>query len=413
MGNAWYGQTNPDAELRSDSITSLKQLETRPTPHGQPSPNRRWGSSASSAQSDVFPLHVCLTIKSKTLPRHHTVGTIKAEGRRRAPSDYEMEKNLDHRLMLAVYFITFITGLPANILACYAFIQKFRQKPTPIDILLLNLTISDLIFLIFLPFKIKEAADGMEWNLAKFLCPLSGFIFYATIYNSTFFLMGISVERFLGVAYPIKYKLHRRPLYAVIASVIFWVFSLSHCSIVYIMEYYNSTNVSEQQRVNSCYKDFTQEQLKILLPVRLELFLVLFCIPFLICTFCYINFIRILCKLPHFSQQKRKQAVGLSVGTLLVYILCFGPYNVSHVVGFVTGASPTWRNYALLFSTFNACLDPIVFYFSSSTLRKLLKNIFKRLLVRLQMTCCYKYLYCLHWSCGGTEEVTQSSNETS
>ncbi|MFT7800512.1 hypothetical protein Z043-117126 [Arapaima gigas] len=328
-----------------------------------------------------------------------------------------MEKNLDHRLMLAVYFITFITGLPANILACYAFIQKFRQKPTPIDILLLNLTISDLIFLIFLPFKIKEAADGMEWNLAKFLCPLSGFIFYATIYNSTFFLMGISVERFLGVAYPIKYKLHRRPLYAVIASVIFWVFSLSHCSIVYIMEYYNSTNVSEQQRLsvvyivpyynpqgdgnfispvpqNICYENFTNEQLKVLLPVRLELCLVLFCIPFLICSFCYINFVRILCKLPHISRRKRQRAIGLSLGTLVVFVLCFGPYNVSHIVGFATGKSPDWRQIALIFSTFNACLDPFIFYFSSSAVRNALRRFLASLAGRLKVPTCSRAYCC-------------------
>uniref|UniRef100_A0A8C9TQL8 Free fatty acid receptor 3 n=1 Tax=Scleropages formosus TaxID=113540 RepID=A0A8C9TQL8_SCLFO len=292
-------------------------------------------------------------------------------------------------LPLKMYIITFVTGLPANLLAFYAFIQKFRQKPTPIDILLLNLTISDLIFLIFLPFKMKEAADGLQWNLPKFLCPLSGFIFYTTIYNSTFFLMGVSVERYLGVAFPIKYKLHRRPLYAVIASVIFWLFSLSHISIVYIMEYHNSTDSDGMFPTpvpqNICYENFTNEQLKVLLPVRLELCLVLFCIPFLICSFCYINFVRILCKLPHISRRRRQRAIGLSLGTLVVFVLCFGPYNVSHVVGFATDSSPYWRNIALIFSTFNACLDPFIFYFSSSAVRKALRRLFANLLGRLKV----------------------------
>ncbi|KAJ8341033.1 hypothetical protein SKAU_G00333240, partial [Synaphobranchus kaupii] len=159
-----------------------------------------------------------------------------------------MEKAEDspHRdLVLGVYVITFVAGVPANLLALVAFTRKVRQKPTPIDILLLNLTVSDLIFLAFLPFKMKEAADDMAWNMPYFLCPLSGFLFYTTIYNSVFFLTAISVERYLGVAFPIKYKLKRRPVYAMAASVVFWALSMSHCSIVYIMQYFKHTNSSQ------------------------------------------------------------------------------------------------------------------------------------------------------------------------
>ncbi|XP_018582426.1 free fatty acid receptor 2-like [Scleropages formosus] len=300
-------------------------------------------------------------------------------------------------LVLAVHIITFLTGLPTNILAFYTFSLKVRQKPAPIDILLLNLTVSDLIFLIFLPFRMKEAADGMKWYMPDFLCPLSGFLFYATIYNSTFFLTGVSVERYLGVAYPIRHKLSRRPLYAVIASIFFWVFSLTQLSIVYIVPYYNPqgdgmfpTPVPQ----NICYENFTNEQLKVLLPVRLELCLVLFCIPFLICSFCYINFVRILCKLPHISRRRRQRAIGLSLGTLVVFVLCFGPYNVSHVVGFATDSSPYWRNIALIFSTFNACLDPFIFYFSSSAVRKALRRLFANLLGRLKVPTCNRPSCC-------------------
>ncbi|XP_023668774.1 free fatty acid receptor 2 [Paramormyrops kingsleyae] len=317
-----------------------------------------------------------------------------------------MTEYWSHEFSLAVYIITFVTGLPANVLAFYTFTLKVKQKPTPIDILLLNLTVSDLIFLIFLPCKMIEAADGMHWNMPYFLCPLSGFIFYTTIYNSTFFLTAISVERYLGVAFPIKYKLNRRPLYAVIASVFFWVVSMSHISIVYIMHY---TGANSSIPKNVCYEDFSKEQLKILLPVRLELFLVLFCIPFLICSFCYIKFIYILSRLPHISPHRRQRAIGLALGTLLVFIMCFGPYNLTHVVGFVTGGSPKWRAQAVLFSTFNACLDPIIFYCSSSTVRKMLNRILKDLVERLHMRCCQ----CPQWSCVGTEEsTTQSSNDT-
>ncbi|XP_053467835.1 free fatty acid receptor 3-like [Ictalurus furcatus] len=317
-------------------------------------------------------------------------------------------------LVLAVDAITLIAGVPANLLALYTFIQKVKQRCMPIDVLLLSLTISDLIFLFFLPFRMKEAAD-MKWTLTYFLCPLSGFFFYTTIYNSTFHLTAISVERYLGVAFPIKYKLKRRPRYAVIACVIFWVVSMAHCSIVYIMQYYRHNNESFTNPVNKevCYEEFSNEQLNILLPVRLELFLVLFCTPFIICSFCYIRFIHILCHLPNIKPKKRFRAIGLALATLLVFIICFMPYNVSHVVGYIKWESPAWRVYALLPSTLNACLDPLVFYFSSSALRGTLKHLIQGSNKRRHPSCCRNFLNCPKLNCTAHEESTHSSNDTS
>lgn len=311
-------------------------------------------------------------------------------------------------LVLVIDAITLIAGLPANLLALYTFVHKVKQQAMPIDVLLLSLTISDLIFLFFLPFRMKEAAD-MSWNMGPVLCSLSGFFFYTTIYNSTFHLTAISVERYLGVAFPIKYKLKRRPRYAVIASVIFWVVSMANCSIVYITEYYIPNNQSNK----TCYDTFSKEQLRVVLPVRLELFLVLFCIPLIICCFCYIKFIHILSHLPNINPKKRTRAIGLALATLLNFIICFMPYNLSHVVGYFKNMSPNWRVYVLLPSTLNACLDPFIFYFSSAALRGNLKHMIRGASRQMHPSCCRNLLNCPHFKCIANEESTQSSNDTS
>ncbi|XP_051526965.1 free fatty acid receptor 2-like [Myxocyprinus asiaticus] len=286
------------------------------------------------------------------------------------------------KLLLSFYILTFLIGLPANILAFFTFCRKVHRKPTPIDILLLNLTISDLIFLVFLPFKMKEAFDNMIWKLPYYLCPFSSFFFFSTIYTSTLFLTAISIERYLGVAFPIRYALGRRPRNAVIASCFLWFLGSLNLSIVYIVPFIHSSdaNDSSNSKIHwsnpislTCYDNFTTEQLHILLPVRLELFIMLFCIPLLICCFCYINFIRILSNLPHLGRRRRLRAIGLAVGTLLVFTICFSPYNVSHVVGFVNKESKWWRHFALISSMLNACLDPIIFYFSSAAVRSAIK----------------------------------------
>ncbi|KAM9299075.1 free fatty acid receptor 2 [Gastrophryne carolinensis] len=290
-------------------------------------------------------------------------------------------------LHLAIYIITLLTGFPTNLLALHTLIRKLRVKATPNAILLLNLTISDLSFLTFLPFKVIEVFQG-KWMMPSFLCPLSGLFYFSTIYSSTLFLTAVSVERYLGVAFPLKYKLYRKPSYAAAISGFLWVCSFAHCSIVYITEYHNKPNGSSRP---ICYGNFSEKQMEVLLPFRLELGILLFCFPFLITCFCYCSFIKIIISSPHIHREKKQRAIGLVLTTLGVFAVCFAPYNISHLVGFVQKKDLKWRESALLLSTFNASLDPIIFYFSSTAVQRSCKcclmklNIFHSGSSRLKM----------------------------
>ncbi|XP_070619760.1 free fatty acid receptor 2-like [Erythrolamprus reginae] len=278
----------------------------------------------------------------------------------------------DKPIVLAIYIITFIIGLPCNFLACYSFLRKVRRKPVPIDILLLNLTISDLFLLFFLPFKMAEVAECFTWPLPSFICPLANFFFYSSIYISTLFLMGVSIERYLCIAYPVKHKLNRRPTYAKIASLFFWFLACFHCGcIIFIVHYHRTSSWSQMDNV-TCYYKFSKEQLAIVLPFRLELFFVLFLLPFFVTVSCYVNVIRILYAMPNIKPQKKQRAMGLAVATLLNFTLAFAPYNISHVVGFVNNKSPDWRTVTFCLTSLNTVLDPVIFFFSSSTIRRTL-----------------------------------------
>ncbi|XP_062394054.1 free fatty acid receptor 2-like [Sardina pilchardus] len=277
-------------------------------------------------------------------------------------------------VLLASYIVTFLIGLPANILAFYAFSKKARDNPTPTDILLLNLTSSDLLFLFFLPLKMYEAGQGLHWYLPQFLCSLTQFIFFTTIYTSALLLTAVSVDRFLGVAFPIRYRQLRKPRYAICTAVLAWLVSSGNCSFIFVTEHLQEVHDGNSSRPrDKCYEDFSSEQLRMLLIVRLEIFVVLCVIPLLICIFCYGNCIRILYSKPRIPPERKRKAIGMAAGTLAVFLICFLPFNTTHVVGFLTGSSPKWRYYALLLSTFNTCLDPIIFYFSSPTFRNTTK----------------------------------------
>ncbi|XP_076592877.1 free fatty acid receptor 2-like [Chaetodon auriga] len=277
-----------------------------------------------------------------------------------------MDVPVKSEIILSVYIVTFLIGLPTNLLALYAFSVKIHSKPLPTDILLLNLIVSDLLFLIILPLKMHEAASGMKWNLPLFLCSITSFTFFSTIYTSSLLLMAVSVVRYIGVAFPIAYHQLQKPVYAIVGSAVIWLISAAHCSITFITQHLPSL-ASKNSSV--CYENFTEKQLEVLLPVRLEFFFVLCLVPLLVCVFCYLNCILILYRRPRISQMQKQKAIGMALGTLAVFLICVIPYNVSHVLGYFQGESPSWRYYTLLLSTFNTCIDPIIFYFSSSAFR--------------------------------------------
>uniref|UniRef100_A0A7N4NNY6 G-protein coupled receptors family 1 profile domain-containing protein n=1 Tax=Sarcophilus harrisii TaxID=9305 RepID=A0A7N4NNY6_SARHA len=272
-------------------------------------------------------------------------------------------------LLLAFYTMIFLIGLPANLVALRAFVRRVKQPhPAPIHILLLSLTLADLLLLLLLPFKIFEAANNFYWPLGKEACALTGFGFYSSIYCSTWLLAAISIERYLGVAFPVQYKLSRKPIYGLAAALVAWILSFGHCSIVIVVEYIGSENTTNSSKPTSeCYDNFTPNQLEWVLPFRLELVLVLFLLPMAVTIFCYWRFVCLMV------------AMGLAIVTLLNFLVCFGPYNVSHVVGYFKGTPPNWRKYAVMFSALNAGLDPLLFYFSSSAVRRSFGNGLKAL----------------------------------
>ncbi|XP_014749680.1 PREDICTED: free fatty acid receptor 2-like, partial [Sturnus vulgaris] len=287
-------------------------------------------------------------------------------------------------LILTVYILTFAVGFPANAFTLAVLVAKRRRRPAPpcghrwpllgslsaADVLLLNLTAADLLLLLFLPFKMAEAAAGMVWPLPAPLCPVANFCFYSSMYLSSLTLAALSVRRYLGVAFPLRLQGRRRPGRALAVVAAIWLLAGGHCSVVFVAEFAGRGDEGAANGTGGkCYDDFSAAQLRFVLPLRLEFFFLLFLLPFSVTVFCYVGFVRALLARPALPPAKRRRAVALAVATMVIFGLCFAPYNVSHVVGFWQGRSPGWRVYATLLSGLNAAIDPLVFYCSSGAVR--------------------------------------------
>ncbi|KAJ8389413.1 hypothetical protein AAFF_G00119510 [Aldrovandia affinis] len=143
-------------------------------------------------------------------------------------------------------------------------------------------------------------------------------------------------------------------------STALWVLVLIHLGLGLVAEggaYF--THSTPSLNTSTCFQNFTAEQLKVLLPLRLEMALLLFLLPLAITAFCTLRCVALVGRSSMPTGRKRRVA-GVACATLAVFVVCYGPYNLSHVVGFVVQESVTWRREAMLSSTCNVFLEPVV-----------------------------------------------------
>ncbi|XDV39769.1 hypothetical protein PO909_008959, partial [Leuciscus waleckii] len=97
-----------------------------------------------------------------------------------------------------LYSIVFIVGLIGNGLVVWVLI-RYRQKSNMTDVCLFNLALSDLLFLLSLPFWAHGAID--EWIFGKFMChTITGF-FMIGLYGSIFFMVLMTLDRYVVIVH--------------------------------------------------------------------------------------------------------------------------------------------------------------------------------------------------------------------
>lgn len=86
---------------------------------------------------------------------------------------------------------------------------QVRQR-NELGIYLMNLSVADLLYITTLPLWIDYFLQHDDWIHGQESCKLFGFIFYTNIYVSIAFLCCISLDRYLAVAFPLRFAKVRR-----------------------------------------------------------------------------------------------------------------------------------------------------------------------------------------------------------
>ncbi|XP_033486632.1 G protein-coupled receptor 184 [Epinephelus lanceolatus] len=226
--------------------------------------------------------------------------------------------------LMSVYILAFIFGLIFNVLTLCPILQQVRRQNV-LGIFLLNLSLSDMLFIFTMPLWINYYRQDHHWKLGVMSCNVAGFFYYSNMYNSIYLLCCISVDRCLVVTYPLRSKTHRTSCYAWAQCATVYVVVMA----LHIMVLVNDNLTDAHDEVNNndrCYETYP-------MPKPVALFNLLrvgigFLFPLLVLAVCYWKVLATVGQSPGLSTQAKRKVRLLSFGVIGIFSICFAPYHI-------------------------------------------------------------------------------------
>ncbi|XP_060640816.2 lysophosphatidic acid receptor 6 [Anolis sagrei] len=295
------------------------------------------------------------------------------------------EDSFKYTLYGYMFSMVFVLGLISNCAAIYIFTctLKVRNETTTY---MLNLAISDLLFVFTLPFRVYYFASK-DWPFGDVLCKISVTLFYINMYGSIFFLTSISVDRFLAIVYPFRSKTIRTKRNAKIACIAIWTIVIVGSIPASLFQSTNSHVNTKGQTHNACFENFSEATWKTYIS-RIVIFIEIvgFFIPLILNVTCSTLVLRTLNKPLTLSRNtlSKKKVLRMIFVHLLIFCFCFVPYNITLIL-YSLMRTQTWANCSVIaavrtmypitlcIAISNCCFDPIVYYFTSDTIQNSIK----------------------------------------
>ncbi|XP_017391414.1 cysteinyl leukotriene receptor 2 isoform X2 [Cebus imitator] len=289
-------------------------------------------------------------------------------------------ENFKRKFFPIVYLIIFAWGVLGNGLSIYVFLQPCK-KSTSVNVFMLNLAISDLLFISTLPFRADYYLRGSNWIFGDLACRIMSYSLYVNMYSSIYFLTVLSVVRFLATVHPFR-------LLHVISIRSAWIL----CGIIWIFIMASSVKLldhaSEQNGNITLCLELTLYKLNKLQTMNYIALVVGFLLPFFTLSICYLLIIRVLLKVevPELGLRvsHRKTLITI-VLALIIFFLCFLPYHTLRTLHLVTWKVDICKDrlhkalvITLALAAANTCFNPLLYYFAGENFKDRLRSALKK-----------------------------------
>ncbi|XP_066101301.1 C-C chemokine receptor type 1-like [Saccopteryx bilineata] len=298
------------------------------------------------------------------------------------PCLYETLRSFGAQVLPPLYSLVFVIGLVGNILVVLVLLQHKRLKNMT-SIYILNLAISDLLFLFMLPFWIHYYRKA-TWVFGNVMCKLLSGLYYVGLYGEIFFIILLTIDRYLAIVHAVFALRVRTVTFGIITSVVSWV--LAFLTSIPDFCFMHSQRFGDGYicSFNIPYK-YYKHWIRFLPLKRIILGLVL---PLVIMIVCYTGIIKILLRRPN---ERKSKAVHLIFVIMIIFFLFLTPINLTL---FVLAFEDTLLNnnceqikQLILVSQvtegiayMHCCVNPIIYVFVGERFREYLHQLFHRLL---------------------------------
>ncbi|XP_062923504.1 leukotriene B4 receptor 1 [Mobula hypostoma] len=267
--------------------------------------------------------------------------------------------------------VTCLIGVPGNSLVIWIILFKMKKWPSTI-LLILNLAIADLVVLITLPLWIYSITSS--WVFGEASCKIFSYLIYCNLYGSVFFIMLMSIDRFMAIIYPFASQKWRKVSFICKVIVVVWI--LAFLFAVPIIPIKRVQMVDYKKQCSAREYDSKTQQITCL---ALETF-VGFVIPFTVLIVCYAYVARRVNKMT-FKSKNRSEMLIASI--VIAFVVCWLPYHVFNVIEFASlmvrpdsGASATLDHISEVGSYVTGALafisssiNPMLYAFAARSMR--------------------------------------------
>ncbi|XP_026639068.1 cysteinyl leukotriene receptor 2 [Microtus ochrogaster] len=289
-----------------------------------------------------------------------------------------------------VYLVIFVWGALGNGFSIYVLLQTYK-KSTSVNVFMLNLAISDFLFISTLPFRADYYLRESNWIFGDLTCRVMSYSLYVNMYTSIYFLTVLSVVRFLATVHPFQ-QLHVTSVKtAWILCGIIWVFIMASSAMLL-------KNGSEKKNGIILCLEISPLKFKKLLIMNHIALVAGFLLPFAILTICYLLIIRVLLKveIPESGlRASHRKALVTIIIAMVIFLLCFLPYHALrtlHLVTWKAGACGDALHKAtvitLALAATNSCFNPFLYYFAGENFKDRLRDVFNKDCLRKAKTKC-------------------------
>ncbi|KAF7661272.1 hypothetical protein LDENG_00265620 [Lucifuga dentata] len=230
----------------------------------------------------------------------------------------------------SVYILVIsVLGIVGNVFVLLVFCLH-KKACTVAEIYLSNLAAADLILTSCLPFWAVYVAKAYDWIFGSVLCRLVNTAIKMNTYCSIYFLVLVSIDRYVALVHPMSHGRMRRPKYAKLSSLLVWSFGLlmSVPTLIYRkVKYDHGTNKTY------CSLDYPNNTVQLICDVILIIFS--FIIPISIISYCTVKIIQVVrnqtIKRLNIEKTENK-ATLLVLAVLLAFLICWVPYHLVTVL---------------------------------------------------------------------------------